>query len=97
MRAIFPFGNAYKEILTTWAKLIAENPEVIRKGQVTVNALRQENPFSPVEGQGFIAQDEITGEDVFYYPFSGEIVSNIALGEDRKTDIRLICSLKKSS
>ena len=89
MRAIFPFGNAYKEILTTWAKLIAENPEVIRKGQVTVNALRQENPFSPVEGQGFIAQDEITGEDVFYYPFSGEIVSNIALGEDRKTDIRL--------
>ena len=89
MRAIFPFGNAYKEILTTWAKLIAENPEVIRKGQVTVNALREENPFSPVEGQGFIAQDEITGEDVFYYPFSGEIVSNIALGEDRKTDIRL--------
>ena len=89
MRAIFPFGNAYKEILTTWAKLIAENPEVIRKGQVTVNALREDNPFSPVEGQGFIAQDEITGEDVFYYPFSGEIVSNIALGEDRKTDIRL--------
>lgn len=89
MRAIFPFGQAYKEIITTWAKLIAENPEVIRKGQNVVNAARRENPFSPVEGEGFLAQDDVTGEEVFYYPFSGELVSNLALGEDRKADIRL--------
>lgn len=89
MRAIFPFGQAYKEIITTWTKLIAENPEVIRKGQNAVNALRKDNVFSPVEGEGFLAQDEVTGEEVFYYPNSGNWVSNLALGKDRKADIKL--------
>ena len=89
MRAIFPFGNAYKEIITTWAKLIAENPQMIRKGQVAVNALRKDNPFSPVEGEGFLGTDEITGEEVFYYPAVSDLASNILLGKDRNVGIRL--------
>ena len=89
MRAIFPFGNAYKEIITTWAKLIAENPQIIRKGQVAVNALRKDNPFSPVEGEGFLGTDEITGEEVFYYPAVSDLASNILLGKDRNVGIRL--------
>ena len=62
LRGIFPFGEAYIEIMTTWAKLLKENPEITRRGQVTVNALRGDNPFSPVQGEGFLGQDEVTGE-----------------------------------
>ena len=89
LRGIFPFGEAYVEILTTWAKLLKENPEIARRGQVTVQALRDENPFSPVEGEGFLAEDEITGEEVFYYPIVNELVSDALFGADRNVGVRL--------
>ena len=92
MRAIFPFGNAYKEIVTTWAKLLKENPQMIRRGQVAVNALRKDNDFSPIEGEGFIGEDEVTGESVFYYPVVSELISeaasDVAFGEDRQVQVR---------
>jgi len=89
LRGIFPFGEAYVEIMTTWARLIKENPEILRRGQVTVDALREKNPFSPVEGEGFLGEDEITGEEVFYYPMVDEFVSDALFGEDRNIGVRL--------
>ena len=89
LRGIFPFGEAYVEILSTWAKLLGENPEIIRRGQVTVQALRDDNPFSPVEGEGFLSEDEITGEEVFYYPIVNELVSDALFGADRNVGVRL--------
>ena len=89
LRGLFPFGEAYVEILSTWSKLLAENPEIIRRGQVTVQALREENPFSPVEGEGFLTEDEITGEEVFYYPVVNELVSDALFGADRNVGVRL--------
>ena len=89
LRGIFPFGEAYVEILTTWAKLLKDHPEIARRGQVTVQALRDENPFSPVEGEGFLAEDEITGEEVFYYPIVNELVSDALFGADRNVGVRL--------
>ena len=89
LRGIFPFGEAYVEIISTWAKLLAENPEIVRRGQVTVQALRDENPFSPVEGEGFLSEDETTGEEVFYYPIVNELVSDTIFGTDRNVGVRL--------
>lgn len=89
LRGIFPFGEAYIEIMTTWAKLLKENPEILRRGQVTVNALRGDNPFSPVEGEGFLGEDEVTGEEVFYYPLIDDLVSDGLFGEDREVGVRL--------
>lgn len=88
LRGIFPFGEAYIEIMTTWAKLLKENPEIARRGQVTVNALRGDNPFSPVEGEGFLGQDEVTGEEVFYYPMIDDLASDALFGEDRQVGVR---------
>ena len=89
LRALFPFGEAYTEIMTTWARLLKENPEVLRRGQVTIQALRDENPFSPVQGEGFLGQDEVTGEEVFYYPMVDELVSDALFGQDRQVGVRL--------
>jgi len=89
LRGIFPFGEAYIEIMTTWAKLLKENPEILRRGQVTVNAARASNPFSPVEGEGFLGEDEVTGEEVFYYPLIDDLVSDGLFGEDRNVGVRL--------
>ena len=89
LRGIFPFGEAYIEIMTTWAKLLKENPEILRRGQVTVNAARASNPFSPVEGEGFLGEDEVTGEEVFYYPMIDDLVSDALFGEDREVGVRL--------
>jgi len=89
LRGIFPFGEAYIEIMTTWSKLLKENPEILRRGQVTVNAARSNNPFSPVEGEGFLGEDEVTGEEVFYYPMIDDLVSDALFGEDRDVGVRL--------
>ena len=89
LRGIFPFGEAYIEIMTTWAKLLKDNPEILRRGQVTVNALRRDNVFSPVQGEGFLGEDEVTGEEVFYYPMIDDLVSDALFGEDRQVGVRL--------
>ena len=89
LRALFPFGEAYTEIMSTWATLLKENPEILRRGQITVQALRDDNPFSPVEGEGFLGQDEVTGEEVFYYPMVDELVSDALFGQDRQVGVRL--------
>lgn len=89
LRGIFPFGEAYVEILSTWAKLLKENPEIVRRGQVTVQAARDKNPFSPVEGEGFLSEDEVTGEEIFYYPLVDDLVSDAIFGQDRNVGVRL--------
>ena len=89
LRGIFPFGEAYVEILTTWSKLLKENPEIARRGQVTVQAARDKNPFSPVEGEGFLSEDEVTGEEIFYYPLLDDLVSDAIFGQDRNVGVRL--------
>ena len=89
LRGIFPFGEAYAEILTTWTKLLKENPEIARRGQVVINNARKDNVFSPVEGEGFLAEDETTGEEVFYYPIVDDLVSDALFGSDRNVGVRL--------
>ncbi len=89
LRSIFPFGEAFIEIMTTWGGLLKNNPELLRRGQVVVENLREDNELSPVQGQGFFATDEITGEEVFNVPIVGESISNIAFGRDRNVRLRL--------
>ncbi len=71
-RAIFPFGEAWKEVATTWARIgVAENPVALRRAQQVVTGLRSSDTNS--DGEGFFYTDEQTGEEVFNYPFSGWI------------------------
>lgn len=62
-RHIFPFGEAWGEVLKVWASIIAKRPQSIRKAQMTINGAR---------GSGFFTTDE-NGEEVFNYPFTDKI------------------------
>lgn len=41
LRNVIPFGNAWKNVLGTWAKLTAENPQVVRRVQQGVTEARE--------------------------------------------------------
>lgn len=62
-RLLFPFGEAWREVLTRWAKIGVENPRVLRRGQQVITGAR---------GNGFFHKD-VNGEEVFTYPFSRQI------------------------
>lgn len=75
-RVVFPFGEAWKEVITRWAKISVENPKVFRRGQQVMNGARGLDPDA--DGRGFFYKD-INGEEVFAYPFSRQL-SNLAIG-----------------
>jgi len=67
-RIIFPFAEAWREILTNWSRLGVENPAVLRRGQQVVEGAR---------GAGFFKKDDATGEEVFVYPGTGFIMKKL--------------------
>jgi len=75
-RLVFPFGEAWTEVLTRWFDpkngLIRNNPKVIRRFQQLMQGARGED-FGEVigspEGEGFFWRNEF-GEEVFTYPGS---------------------------
>jgi hypothetical protein len=71
-RVVFPFGEAWKEVATTWARIATvDNPVATRRAQQIVTGLRSAD--SDGDGEGFFYTDPQTGEEVFNYPFSGWI------------------------
>lgn len=75
-RLVFPFGEAWKEVMTTWYKIMSENPNALRRTQQIIQGAR-EAEFDPVtglptgDGEGFFRKDPTTGQEVFTYPLSG--------------------------
>lgn len=72
-RLIFPFGEAWKEIITAWTSILRKNPQAIRRFQQGITAAREpsvlgEAETTPGTGQGFFHPDPQTGEEVFTYP-----------------------------
>lgn len=72
-RIIFPFGEAWKEIIGAWTSIMRKNPAAIRRFQQGLNGVRQpsvlgEAETTPGSGQGFFTKDPQTGEEVFTYP-----------------------------
>lgn len=62
MRLIFPFGEAWKEIGLTWARLLGTNVHNLRRGQILIDGARQ---------GGFLYVDPITGEESYTSPGTG--------------------------
>lgn len=65
LRVAFPFGEAHKEVFTTWYKLLSDNPKSLRTLQRTVEGAR---------GAGFFYEDPTTGQEVFAVPGSQPLV-----------------------
>lgn len=83
-RLIFPFGEAWKEIVTRWAKLLAEHPNYIRRAQQTIQAARQMKVdevtgLPDPGGIGMFHKDIVTGEESFIYPMTG-LISDKLMG-----------------
>lgn len=72
-RLLFPFGEAYLEIFTTWAKIIgAEGGRPARRVQQIIEAGRKPNPILDESGQkGFFYKNPRNGQEVFGYPGEG--------------------------
>lgn len=70
-RNMAPFGEAWLEIITTWSKLMYENPQVFRRGQQGIEGAR---------GSGFFQTDPETGEEMFNYP-GGEFLTRMLFGD----------------
>lgn len=66
-RVVFPFGNAWQEIMTSWGRILKENPVAVRRTQQLVEG---------AEGNGFFYTDPSTGKLVFNYP-GGGLVSRV--------------------
>lgn len=89
-RLVFPFGEAWKEVLTRWIGtpgarfsdgLIANNPAVVRRFQQAVQGARGEDFgdfMGAPDGEGFFWKNEF-GQEVFIYPGSG-ILTETLLG-----------------
>ena len=77
MRVIAPFGSAWYEVSRRWLNDMTRNPEILKRGAVTVQGLKNADPDG--DGKGFFFRDPQTGEYVFNYPFS-EALAPFMLG-----------------
>jgi hypothetical protein len=85
MRLVFPFGEAWKEIITSWGSILRQNPSTIRRFQQGLEGARQpsllgEAETTPGSGEGFFHTDPNTGEEVFSYPGGGILSKMLGLG-----------------
>ena len=81
LRNLVPFPEVWFELLTTWPKLLAENPTMARKVQLGIKGGAGASGLG-YTGDGFFAEDPNgSGEQMFVYPFGG-YMSNLIFGED---------------
>lgn len=82
LQLLFPFGEAWKELLGSWARIVVDRPQTLRKAQMVVSSLRGHNPFADIPGavpdayadKGFFFKDPNNGgQETFVYPWSGAI------------------------
>lgn len=67
-RIAMPFGDAWKEVLTSWAKIVSENPKVLNQGRQFIQGARGADPDG--NGQGFFYTDPTSKQEMFTVPFS---------------------------
>lgn len=83
MRIIAPFAEPWREVMTTWGRLVTENPRVLRRGQQVIEGARDADPDG--DGRGFFYTDPSTGEEMFAYP-GGHLVGKL-LGLPGQVDL----------
>ena len=71
LRVVVPFGSAWAEVISSWTRIAASNPEALKRLGVSVEGLRDADPDN--DGRGFFWKDPQTGEYVFNYPFNKQL------------------------
>ncbi len=82
-RLLFPFGEAWKEVLTTWSRVgLTENPGSVLRQAGNIGQQGQEtNPFDESD-RGFFYQNR-NGETVFAYPMTRQLSELFGAGPTR--------------
>ena len=71
LRILIPFGVAHREVLSTYAKFVIQDPSRVRRAQLVYKGFESFDPDA--DGQGFIYKDPTTGEATFNFPMTGEL------------------------
>ena len=79
-RWVFPFGNAYQEVLTTWTKLLGANPAISARGSTVWSGATQPTDELTDTGKGFFFEHPTNGSVVFNFPGQG-LVQDWMFGE----------------
>jgi len=87
-RWIFPFGNAYQEVITTWIGLMRANPSIVPRTQTVWSGSTQPTDTFEDTGNGFFFENPTNGQAVFNYPGTG-LVQNYMFGDDDTTKINM--------
>lgn len=88
-RWLFPFGNAYQEVLTTWLGIMKNNPNVAaRAGTIWDGAAQENDTFGPT-GKGIFYKNPINGQVVFNYPGTGLLQDWMFKDSAPNTDVRI--------
>jgi len=87
-RWIFPFGNAYQEVITTWIGLMRTNPSIVPRTQTIWSGSTQPTDTFEDTGNGFFFENPTNGQAVFNYPGTG-LVQNYMFGDDDTTKINM--------
>jgi hypothetical protein len=78
MRIIAPFGSAWAEVTKNWAKMLATDPETLKRATKSVQSLTTADPDN--DGRGFFYKDPTSGEYVFNYPLSEDLAPLLIAG-----------------
>lgn len=90
LRLVGPFMNAWEDTIHKWSKIGIENPIQVYKGIKTLNWLSSPESSSLYQmtdardyynpNEGFFFSDPETGQQMFWVPFVGTIMSKFAGG-----------------
>ena len=79
-RLVFPFGDAWAEVLTRWGRLVAENPQLPDRFRQGIRAGR--NLDLDGDGVGLFHEND-RGEEVFDFPLSVVLMEHAPGGPPR--------------
>jgi|DEB0MinimDraft_10_1074344.scaffolds.fasta_scaffold03606_3 hypothetical protein len=78
LRFVFPFFEAYKEVLTSWGKALAINPKYAHRAEMSITAGRR---------SGIIYKDPLSDEDMMSFPLP-DFLANRLLGGNEGEKLR---------
>lgn len=78
MRIAVPFGPAWGEAMRFYMKDVITKPNRAKNLAVSVQGIRDADPDG--DGRGFFYKDPVTGEMLFNYPFSPDLLPFIGAG-----------------
>ena len=96
-RWIFPFGNAYQEVITTWLGIMRANPGVVARTQTTWAGATQPTDQFEDTGKGFIYTNPTNGQAIFNYPGSGIMQDYMFKDAEEGTDVKINMPVYASS